>query len=107
MKQAAWVKQIQSQVAKYGAAKASWYCEWDEPDGGRRCKSCGPGPAGKRDAERMAKHIRAELLTNTYSRTAAKPWAEFRQEYKRRILDGLATRTIKASENSLASLKSL
>jgi hypothetical protein len=32
MKQAAWTKQIQSQVAKPGAANASWYCEFDEPN---------------------------------------------------------------------------
>ena len=30
---AAWIKQLASQVAKHGAKKASWYCEWDEPDG--------------------------------------------------------------------------
>jgi integrase len=97
----AWVKQIANQVAKYGKEKASWYCEWDEPDGSRRCKSCGPGPMGKRDAERMAKHIRAELLTNTYSRTAAMGWVEFRAQYQNNVLSGLSPLSARSVSESL------
>lgn len=82
----AWVKQIASQVKKHGEKKASWYCEWNEPNGTRRMKSCGAGASGKRVAERMAERIKAELLTETYKREAKKRWSDFREEYEKRIL---------------------
>jgi len=102
MKAGAWVKQIASQVAKHGAEYASWYCEWDEPDGTRRCKSCGPGRAGRNAAERMAKRIRAELLTGTYNRQEGVTWDAFRTRYQKNIIDG---RSFSSRETILKSLK--
>jgi integrase len=89
----AWVKQIASQVTKYGADRAAWYCEWNEPDGSRRIKSCGRGAKGKRAAELMAKHVAAELLTGKYNWTKAVGWTEFRERYENKILASLAVST--------------
>ncbi len=89
----AWVTQVPSQVAKHGKDKASWYVKWDEPDGSRRMKSCGPGKKGKRNADRMAERIEAEILTGTYNRTSGKLWTEFRKEYDQRVLAGLGAST--------------
>ena len=54
----AWVKQLASQVKKRGKNKASWYCEWNEPDGTRRGKSCGPGDEGKQLAQKTADKLK-------------------------------------------------
>lgn len=64
----AWVKQISSQVKKYGTERASWYCEWNEPSGKRRCKSCGRGDAGKAIAERMALIINQQIVLGCYGK---------------------------------------
>jgi integrase len=89
----AWIKQIASQVKKYGALNASWYCEWDEPDGSRRCKSCGSGRKGKTLAERLCQQIKAQILTGTYSRIDGTTWSDFRSRYEEKILSSLATAT--------------
>jgi integrase len=88
----AWVFQEQKQVEKNGDA-ASWSVGWYDPEGKRRCKSCGPGTEGKRNAEKLRKKIDAELLTGTYRSNDKKTWEEFREEYDRRILTGLAIRS--------------
>ena len=67
---------------------------WYDPEGKRRCKSCGSGSEGRRNADKVRKKIDAELLTSTYGRDhERKSWAEFREEYERRILAGLAVRS--------------
>jgi hypothetical protein len=89
------VKQIASQFEKHGSAKASWYCEWNDPDGKRKVKSCGAGMTAKRNAERMAERmaerIKAELLTGTYSRQAKTTWADFRKAYSEQALAVLSS----------------
>jgi hypothetical protein len=62
----AWIYQDDHQVKKHGADKASHYVGWLEPDGRRRCKSCGPGLQGKRNAEKLRRKLEAELMTGTY-----------------------------------------
>jgi hypothetical protein len=42
----AWIYQDDKQVKKHGAEAASWYVGWYDPEGKRRCKSCGPGERG-------------------------------------------------------------
>lgn len=88
-----WVFQDAKQVAKVGDKAASWYVGWVDPDGKRRCKSCGPGSPGKATAGKLARKINAELLTDTYGDKSSCTWAEFREEYDRTILPGLAERT--------------
>lgn len=97
----AWVKQHSSQVKKKGTDQASWYCEWEEPDGTRRCKSCGPGPKGKRLAERKRDKIKAQLLTGTYRRDPKLTWSEFVEAYRNRVLLGLAVKTMTEAMVSL------
>ena len=85
---AAWVKQVASQVAKYGSKKASWYAIWDEPDGTRRKKSCGPGPKGKRLAQEKADKVSAQLTLGEYESDKASrlTWQQFRELYRRQGL---------------------
>jgi integrase len=89
----AWLYQDDKQVKKYGAEKASWYVGWIDPEGKRRCKSCGPGERGKRNAEKLRKKREAELITGTYQDNSSKVWEDFRKEYEERILGGLSVRT--------------
>ncbi len=89
----AWVYQDDKQVKKHGADNASWYVGWVDPDGKRRCKSFGPGAKGRRLAEKERERVQAQLLTGTYEQNGDKGWAQFREEYDRKILPGLAART--------------
>jgi integrase len=89
----AWVYQDDHQVKKHGANKASWYVGWVDPEGKRRCKSCGSGSAGKSAAEKLRQKIQAELITGTYQSNSKKTWADFRQEYETKIVAGLAPRS--------------
>ena len=85
---AAWTKQVASQVAKHGAKKASWYAIWDEPDGTRRKKSCGPGPKGKRLAQDKVDKVNAQLTLGEYESDKASrlTWEQFRDLYRRQGL---------------------
>jgi integrase len=98
----AWTFQDDKQVKKHGEDKASWYVGWVDPDGNRRCKSCGPGPQGKRLADKEAERIAAQLITGTYEDKSKKPWSAFRAEYEEKVLAGLADKTRIESLMSLA-----
>ncbi len=89
----AWIYQDDKQAKKYGEEKASWYVGWLDPEGKRRCKSCGPGEQGHRNAEKLRRKREAELLTGTYRSQLHTAWAEFRKEYEGRVVPGLAART--------------
>jgi integrase len=93
MSSTAWVYQRPEQVEKLGEDKASWYVGWYDPDGRRCSESCGPGFHGKKKAEKKRRHLEAELMTGTYQKDAKKLWADFRKEYKERVLAGLAVAT--------------
>jgi integrase len=89
----AWVYQDDKQMKKHGEEKASWYVGWVDPEGKRRCKSCGPGREGKKAAEKLRKKREAELITGTYQSNQRKTWKEFRTEYNGKILPGLSPKT--------------
>jgi integrase len=89
----AWIYQDDKQVKKHGADTASWYVGWIDPEGKKRCKSCGPGLEGHRNAEKLRKKREAELLTGTYQSEARKTWQEFRPDYETKVMSGLAVRT--------------
>jgi integrase len=90
----AWVRQLPSQVRKHGPKRASWYVEWREPDGTQRSRSCGPGSAGRRAAERLRDQLSAQLVTRTYKGDRSeKQWQEFCQEYRDTVLAGLRSTT--------------
>src|SRR5947209_7651201 len=97
----AWVYQDDKQIKKRGADKASWYVGWIDPDGKRRCESCGPGADGKRLAEKKRKKVEAELITGTYQSNSKKTWEDFRGEYKAKIVDGMETETARLTLNAL------
>jgi integrase len=97
----AWIYQDDKQVKKHGAEQASWYVGWIDPAGKRRCKSCGPGARGKSNAGKLRQKLEAQLIAGTYQSTAKKTWAEFRQEYKDKVLAGLAVRTRPQADASL------
>lgn len=101
----AWVKQVASQVAKYGSAKASWYCIWDEPDGGLCSKSCGPGSVGKKLAEQKAKILNGELLKGTYDRAADVKWMDFRKRYLDNVVSSMEPRSRVSVADSLEALE--
>jgi hypothetical protein len=87
-----WVFQDPKQIEKHGEESAAWSVGWYDPEGKRRCKSCGPGSEGKRNAEKLRKKIDAELLTGTYQNHEQKSWQEFRKEYQARVIDGMGGR---------------
>jgi integrase len=89
----AWIYQKGEQVDKLGAEGASWYVGWYEPDGRRKGQSFGPGFRGQKKAEAFKRKVESELMTGTYQMQTRKLWADFRAEYERRVLEGLAVRT--------------
>jgi integrase len=101
----AWVYQDDKQVKKYGGAAASWYVGWYEPDGRKKCKSCGPGLDGKRRADRLRRKLEAELMTGTYQMHVMKTWDEFHAEYDAKVLSRLAPRSRDEALTALAHFK--
>jgi integrase len=97
----AWVYQDDKQVKKHGEEKASWYAGWIDPEGKRRCKSCGPSARGKDAAEKFARKVEGQLLAGTYQSNSKKTWQEFRPEYETKVLPGRAARTHPQVKTSL------
>jgi integrase len=103
----AWVYQDDKQVKKHGDDKASWYCGWYDPEGKKRCQSCGPGARGKKAAEKLREKREAELLTGTYQDKSRKTWADFCDEYQEKVLAGQAVKTREAAMTSLGHFERL
>ena len=96
-----WIFQDPKHVKKVGAGNASHFVGFYDHTGRKRCRSCGPGSAGQRVAEKLAAKIAAELLTGTFEDPSRKLWADFQAEYASRVLAGLAVRTRDAALISL------
>ncbi len=75
---------------------------WIDPEGKRRCQSCGPGATGKRSADKLCEKRSAELLTGTYQTADKKSWKDFRQQYREKLLVGLVVRTRGQADTALA-----
>ncbi|HEY2838330.1 MAG TPA: phage integrase SAM-like domain-containing protein, partial [Pirellulales bacterium] len=103
----AWTYQDFKQVAKYGADKASHYVGWVDPKGRRKCKSCGPGSAGRRAAERMAEKITAQMLTGTYDDRSKRTWQAFVDDYTDKVLKPMKPGSRSARETTLKHFKRL
>ena len=97
-----WIYQDDKQVKKHGEKAASWYVGWIDPEGKRRCKSCGPGEQGHRNAVKLQKKREAELLEGTYKSTAKMTWAEFREEWEARIASGMGAGNRRITLHALA-----
>jgi integrase len=89
----AWIYQDDKQVKKHGPERASWYVGWIDPEGKRRCKSCGPGEAGQRNAEKLRRKVEAQLLTGTYQGESRAVWSDFRKEWEAKLGAGMEART--------------
>ncbi len=88
----AWIYQDDHQIKKHGVEKASWYVGWYDPEGKKRCQSCGPGSAGKNAAQKVRRKVEAELIEGTYKRSnTKKTWQDFRHEYETKIAEGMNT----------------
>src|SRR5262245_36895272 len=97
----AWVYQDDKQVKKHGEAKASWYVGWLDPEGKRKGKSCGPGPDGLRNAEKLRRKVEAQLLTGTYQGECKALWQDLRRDWEREIGPGLAGDTLRLTLDAL------
>jgi integrase len=84
----AWIYQKTRDKDKLGDA-APYYLGWYEPDGRKKGKKCGSGFHGKKNAEKLKVQIESQLVTDTYQTHARKAWEEFREEYARRVLEGM------------------
>ena len=101
----AWVYQKAEDIRDQGEEAAPWLVGWLEPDGRRRSKTTGPGPKGKKLAQRLACKITAELMTGTYDMKPRVLWDDFVKEYDRRVLSGLRPATRQVSLEALANFK--
>jgi integrase len=97
----AWIYQDDHQVKKHGPEAASWYVGWLDPEGKRRCKSCGPGPEGRRLAEKKRRKVEAQLLTGAYQGESKALWSDFRKEWERKIGAGLGRSTLAVTRAAL------
>ncbi len=84
----AWTGQRAKDIALRGKKNATWIVYWNDPDGKRRSKSCGPGREGWRLAEKERQRLHGELVTGTYEDAKGGAWADFRVEYEAKILSG-------------------
>jgi integrase len=84
----AWIYQDSHQVEKYGEQQASYYVGWLSPEGKRRCKSCGKGPAGQRKAEKLRRKMEGQLEAGNYREQIKTTWDTFVQEYEEKTLAG-------------------
>ncbi|MHB1421871.1 MAG: tyrosine-type recombinase/integrase [Gemmataceae bacterium] len=87
----AWIYQDDKQIKKLGADRAAWYVGWYDPEGKRRCKSCGSGSQGRYNAEKLRRKIESKLLTGTYEAEGKAKWKDFRAEWERNIGSGMAS----------------
>src|SRR5262249_43494388 len=103
----AWVFQDDKQVKKHGPERASWYVGWLDPEGKRKCKSCGRGPDGLRNAEKRRRKGEAQLVTGTYHGEAKAPWADFRKEGEEKVGAGGERATLAATLGALNRFEQL
>ncbi|MDZ4689541.1 MAG: tyrosine-type recombinase/integrase [Planctomycetaceae bacterium] len=99
----AWIKQLSQQVAKHGKRAASWYCVWNEPTGRRRMRSCGPGPAGRKLAAKLAEQLNAAMTLGTYQAEQTPPspsWDSFAGQFVHQM-HGCRLSSITEAEASL------
>jgi integrase len=73
-----------------------------DPEGKRRCESCGPGAAGKNAAVKLQRKRQAELIEGTYQSKRRRSWEQFRAEYESKIVDGMGVRN---RQETLRALK--
>lgn len=85
----AWAFQDPKQLKKHGTERAGWYVGFIDPDGRKRCQSCGRGASGQAEAERRAAIIGEQLSRGTFDAPGRQSWDRFRREYESKILPQL------------------
>ena len=66
--------------------KSPWLVFWNEPDGTRREKSCGPGKEGWQLAQKEKVRIHNELVSGTYRSRRSRSWTEFRENFEAKVV---------------------
>jgi integrase len=97
----AWVYQDAHQVKQHGQGAAAWYVGWFNPEGKKRCKSCGPGDAGKRRAERLRRKVEAEIMCGVYREQLRTTWESFRKEYEDKVLSRARVETRRVARDAM------
>ena len=102
----AWVDQRKRDIARKGKAKAPWVVYWNDPNGQRKQKSCGPGKDGWRLAQKEKARLHAELVSGTYDDKTGGCWRDFRNEYESKVADGMGPETRRCTLVAMTSLSS-
>lgn len=102
-----WLYQDAHQVKKLGPEKASWYVGWIDPDGKRRCRSCGSGSRGKNRAEKFARKVEGQLAAGTYEAQNKMTWKDFRKEYESKKMVVMDTRHREETKRALDTFQEL
>ena len=76
------VRKKNSQVKKFGAAKAPWVVYWRDVNGNQKSKSFPAGERGKREAKAFADKADAEQKLGIQNTESDVSWARFRREYE-------------------------
>lgn len=97
----AWTFQDPKQVKARGADNVSWYAGWIDPDGKRRCKSCGPGKRGKNAAEKLARKVEGAMLAGTYQTVRKQSWDDFRKRYDETVIGAMGAESADTARFSL------
>ena len=76
------VRKKNSQIEKFGAAKAPWVVYWRDVNENQKSKSFPAGERGKREAKAFADKVDAEQKLGIQSIESDVSWARFRREYE-------------------------
>jgi len=98
----AWTGQRAKDIAKRGKKNAPWVVFWNDPDGKRKEKSCGPGREGWRLAEKERQRLHGELVTGTYEDAKGGSWVDFRAQYETKILNGMGQVSVHFEQRSFS-----
>ena len=95
------VRKKNSQIEKFGAAKAPWVVCWRDVNGNQKSKSFPAGERGKREAKAFADKVDAEQKLGIQSIESDVSWARFRREYEEFKQPKVRGKTLKNTRTSL------
>jgi integrase len=100
----AWVYQATAHKLKakeqYGdESKAPWSTGWLDPNGRRRSKLLG----SKSKAQKHARKVEGQLAAGVYQAPQRATYADFRKEYREKIVDGMDASTAQVTMYALAN----
>ena len=95
------VRKKNSQIEKFGAAKAPWVVYWRDVNGNQKSKSFPAGERGKREAKAFADKVDAEQKLGIQNTESDVSWARFRREYEEFKKPTLRKKSIVRMQGSL------